>query len=76
MITEMTNPAAPTTIRTTPTVDTLIPLTDVVTANFKIAINAKLDPIQPASFIRFTDTLRDTRCHAQRYPQSSDLGVA
>jgi hypothetical protein len=48
MITEMTNPATPTTIRTTPTVDTLIPLTDVVTANFKIApiaINAKLDPI-------------------------------
>jgi hypothetical protein len=31
---EMTRPAIPTTMRTTPTVDRLIPLTDVVTANF------------------------------------------
>jgi hypothetical protein len=38
----------PTTMRTTPTVDKLIPLTDVVTANFRIApiaINTKLEPI-------------------------------
>jgi hypothetical protein len=33
----MTRPAIPTTMRTTPTVDRLIPLTDVVTANFRIA---------------------------------------
>jgi hypothetical protein len=45
---EMTTPAIPTTMRTTPTVDRLIPLTDVVTANFRIAptaINTKLEPI-------------------------------
>ena len=44
----MTRPAIPTTMRTTPTVDRLIPLTDVVTANFSIApiaINTKLEPI-------------------------------
>src|SRR5665647_1703573 len=44
----MTRPAIPTTMRTTPTVDRLIPLTDVVTANFRIApiaINTKLEPI-------------------------------
>src|SRR5665811_322526 len=44
----MTRPAIPTTMRTTPTVDRVIPLTDVVTANFRIApiaINTKLEPI-------------------------------
>jgi len=35
-------------MRTTPTIDRLIPLTDAVTANFRIApiaINTKLEPI-------------------------------
>jgi hypothetical protein len=45
---EMTNPAIPTTMRMAPTVDRLIPRTDAVTANFKIApiaIKPKLEPI-------------------------------
>jgi Family of unknown function (DUF6131) len=49
MTSVMTKPAIPTTMSTTPTVDRLIPLTDVVTANFKIApiaINTKLEPIR------------------------------
>jgi Family of unknown function (DUF6131) len=47
----MTRPAIPTTMRTTPTVDRLIPLTDVVTMNFRIApiaVNTKLEPIRSA----------------------------
>jgi hypothetical protein len=47
MTSVMTKPAIPTTMSTTPTVDWLIPLTVVVTANFKIApiaINIKLEP--------------------------------
>jgi len=48
MTREITTPAIPTTINTTPTVDKLIPLTDAVTANFRIAptaISTKLEPI-------------------------------
>jgi hypothetical protein len=44
----MTNPATPTTMRMTPTLDRFIPLVDQEIANFRIAptaINAKLEPI-------------------------------
>ena len=55
MTIEIAKPTIPTTIKTTPTVARLIPLTDVVTANLRIApiaINTKLEPIligQPPS---------------------------
>jgi hypothetical protein len=70
MTSVMTKPAIPTTMSTTPTVDRLIPLTDVVTANFKIApiaINNKLEPIRISGLThQVRGQLKATRVQAIR----------